>query len=1272
MTQKRIQYQQTTLSFAGPMTNAIRSPPQKITKQGTENIVIRNPDNSPPTNANFAADTKQQQQARQETSTLADRLRPIRKDIVYDGVVHNTPFDLRPLRRTYDADYVRSLEEGRTPLEMMVIDLEHVNRWNKPELTSGGEIHGDEEGEQGFFVSDGPKCPDKQHSVPVYRLYGITANGMTAMASVYGFFPFVYLRCEPAIREEEIGYFVEEIERILGETDGTICTKIPRHKVMKRVLGCEPARGFCCDKFREEPCDVLKLTLGLPQYCTYLGKYFYSMNNPDNNHKNEDNSAPPGLRIRFVGQPVKVHPYNCLDATTQFLMESELTGFGWVRIERVNATERRKRSDRVEYEHGVSEAAEMEDEYGGGHCSSYSDRGKCDIEVTARYGDMKVMKGKQDLAPLRILCLDIECGNVGGFPDPSKDPIISLSMHVSNERGETIKEILLQHGSADPVEGIEHIRFWGENANATDVEKKMLGTFGEIVADWIDPDIIVGHNSKAFDLPYITDRAHLLGLKNTECLSRSKARWRPNKEIVKTRKNGDTVTSKESVIIGRIQMDTMIQIKSDPFKKERSYGLGALAQKYLKASKDDVGYKMITPLWKTSDSTRRRLGLYNMKDSQLTFGLFKEFGMVFDVIQTSRVTRIMPNTLVKSGQQVKVWAQLLHESKNPRWSPEPRLRALLPFEIPSTIQKDDKCEGATVLSPKKGMYREPVAVGDYMSLYPSIMISRNICYSTLVTDRRIADSMTIEGSCETSPTGATFVKSSKREGLVSKLLKKLLEARSAAKEELAKATTAIDKMNANSKQGALKVVANSMYGFMNASGGKLRRKCMAESVTGWGRENIAFAKRIAEGFGVEVIYGDTDSIMMRIPDGAPKKDLGEMFALLGKVCDAVTKGINRFPVQLQAEKIYYPYLLLKKKHYAGIMYTSPTTCKGIDMKGIETARRDYCPYVTESLTEVLNHVMSVESTPESVKALAISKIANLVSASVEMHKLVITRSLNKLVYANKQAHSELAKRLVNRNGGFKMTAGERIPYVITCKPGKRLVSEKSEDPMYVIEHSIPVDYEYYAGNQLKKPLVRILKHVIVPKTEEYLKRKRERNAKKKGDYTLANEAQKLLFGVEALRHLKKCVPRASSMSIGKHFKPIVKCGYCGVNVPDRPTPLPQPQRQQQQQQLSDGEVVFIGCDDEDDIHRRQQNTGLQLIKLYCEKCISNGTWEEHQRKIKGDLVDLEESYSQMRKKCAVCRGYDDDTPCVQVDCAYTFKKAICVKRIQTIKNIAVW
>lgn len=95
-----------------------------------------------------------------------------------------------------------------------------------------------------------------------------------------------------------------------------------------------------------------------------------------------------------------------------------------------------------------------------------------------------------------------------------------------------------------------------------------------------------------------------------------------------------------------------------------------------------------------------------------------------------------------------------------------------------------------------------------------------------------------------------------------------------------------------------------------------------------------------------------------------------------------------------------------------------------------------------------------------------------------MAKLVITKAISKSDYTAKQAHVELAERMRKRDAGSAPTLGDRVAYVIIKGSAGAKNFERSEDPIYVLEHNVPVDTKYYLDNQLAKPLGRIFEPIL--------------------------------------------------------------------------------------------------------------------------------------------------------------------------------------------------
>lgn len=255
--------------------------------------------------------------------------------------------------------------------------------------------------------------------------------------------------------------------------------------------------------------------------------------------------------------------------------------------------------------------------------------------------------------------------------------------------------------------------------------------------------------------------------------------------------------------------------------------------------------------------------------------------------------------------------------------------------------------GATVLEPNKGFYKHPIATLDFASLYPSIMMAHNLCYSTLIPKHYVKnwnpDDIT------NTPNGDTFVKPSVKKGILPLILEELLGARKRAKNALARATDPFEKAVLDGRQLALKISANSVYGFTGAQVGQLPCLPISSSTTAFGRVMIDETERLvkekytkANGyeFDCKVIYGDTDSVMVKFGTESIEESMR-----LGTEAAAYVSTFFISPIKLEFEKVYFPYLLMNKKRYAGMLWTNPTKPDKMDCKGIETVRRDNCALV---------------------------------------------------------------------------------------------------------------------------------------------------------------------------------------------------------------------------------------------------------------------------------------------------------------------------------------
>lgn len=432
--------------------------------------------------------------------------------------------------------------------------------------------------------------------------------------------------------------------------------------------------------------------------------------------------------------------------------------------------------------------------------------------------------------------------------------------------------------------------------------------------------------------------------------------------------------------------------------------------------------------------------------------------------------------LLTRGQQIKVVSQLLRKCKE---------QDLL---IPAMkVDVNDEFEGATVIEPVKGYYDVPISTLDFSSLYPSIMIAHNLCYTTLV---RSKENLPPGGNTDytQTPSGNYFVKSHIRRGILPEILDNLLKARKRAKEMMKTEKDPFRYKVLDGRQLALKMSANSVYGFTGAQVGKLPCLEISQSVTSFGRTMIEKTKQLVEeryrvdnGYkhDAKVIYGDTDSVMIKFG----VDNLDDAMKLGREAADYISSTFVK-PIKLEFEKCYFPYLLINKKRYAGLYFTRPDKYDKMDCKGIETVRRDNSPLVANLINVCLQKLL-VDRDPQGAIDYAKQTISDLLCNRIDISQLVITKELTKTdkEYAGKQAHVELANKMKKRDPGSAPQLGDRVPFVIIAGSKGQATYEKAEDPVYVLDHNLPIDTRYYLENQISKPLLRIFEPILHDRAE---------------------------------------------------------------------------------------------------------------------------------------------------------------------------------------------
>lgn len=259
----------------------------------------------------------------------------------------------------------------------------------------------------------------------------------------------------------------------------------------------------------------------------------------------------------------------------------------------------------------------------------------------------------------------------------------------------------------------------GSQVNSFRNEQQLLQAWRDFLIE-VDPDIITGYNIVNFDFPYIINRATALHMNKYAMFGRVLDNYSRIKNNTFSSKALGTRETKDINIEGRVQFDMLQVILRE--HKLRSYSLNSVSAHFLGEQKEDVHHSIISELQAKNEFTRRRLAVYCLKDAYLPLRLLEKLMCLFNLTEMARVTGVPISYLFTRGQQIKVASQLYRKAaEHDLLIPVDRVKAT-----------DEKYEGAVVIEPTRGYYTDPVATLDFASLYPSIMMAHNLCYSTLV------------------------------------------------------------------------------------------------------------------------------------------------------------------------------------------------------------------------------------------------------------------------------------------------------------------------------------------------------------------------------------------------------------------------------------------------------------------------------------------------------------------------------------------------------------
>jgi len=734
----------------------------------------------------------------------------------------------------------------------------------------------------------------------------------------------------------------------------------------------------------------------------------------------------------------------------------------------------------------------------------------CNIEYTCEWKYIYKCKDEAVLKKVPkpiVLCFDCEANssNISAMPSGKKpaDKMFQVAFAANRHGEEKVDKYLLSLGNpSQEIVGMD-VKIY-EYANEGD----LLCGFADLIIE-IDPQVITGYNILGWDFKYLIERAKLNGV--MAHFSKFGYLNGIQAKEVNIEWSSGAFNKQHFIFInspGRLLIDTMSYVKAN--HKFSNYKLDTVAGEILKEYKDPLTHKGIFKCYRMF--TPKSLGIcgkYCYQDANVTLKLFNKLKIWVGACQMAIIFNVGMMDLYTQGQQVKIYAQVYRDCLS---------RNFVVQKDGYICGEDESYTGALVFDPVPGMY-EWVVTFDFASLYPSVMMANNICYSTLVPP----DCTTIKDEdCHVFKWTDTIKKKKtvtlvernyrflkKPIGIVPQLLFNLTSERKKTKKEMGLVHDEMDKTDdlekkkdlelyysvLDMRQNALKVGANSIYGGLGVRRGKLPFMPGAMCTTCGGRESIMKAKDMLEKLypGINV-YGDTDSLMYIFDN------IKELLAKGGakaveEYAMAVSKEVSKIfpePMKLEYENTAVQFLIFTKKRYKTLL-----TDGKYKIKGIMTNRRDNAPccrglyggmldymfagksqsetemYIIDELNKIYSHFNSTKDYTITKSIKELDHYKNREPEQVDMVKRAKQFS-NKLLDSSIHtdtdyylrglpAHVQLAEKM--RRRGMYVEPGSRIEFVITTAGGvKGKIWQKIESSDYYKTHAtiIKLDMNYYS------------------------------------------------------------------------------------------------------------------------------------------------------------------------------------------------------------------
>eukprot|EP01105_Mastigella_eilhardi_P017939 TRINITY_DN4137_c0_g1_i4.p1 TRINITY_DN4137_c0_g1~~TRINITY_DN4137_c0_g1_i4.p1 ORF type:complete len:1941 (-),score=416.30 TRINITY_DN4137_c0_g1_i4:61-5133(-) len=701
------------------------------------------------------------------------------------------------------------------------------------------------------------------------------------------------------------------------------------------------------------------------------------------------------------------------------------------------------------------------------------------------------------------LTLEIHVNSRGNLqPHPAQDAVQCICYSIHDDDAEAVSGDNYKHSQGVLILAADdfaaHSLGLDCRVSKYPNEVALLKSFVALVLS-TDPDILSGYEIQQSSLGYLVERASHIGIDLCTELGRVRS---CSAAVGQTRDDWSFSHSSGIAIAGRIVLNVWRILRNEV--KSCSYSQSVMAQRVLGYREPTYPPRVLTA-WFAGISMnaaafpspklpvareRWRTVSHLLHRCELSLRLLAAQDVVGRTSELARVFGIDFYSVLTRGSQYRVESIVFRLTKPQNFI------LFSPSKQQVAQQRAPECV-PLVMEPKSRMYPRPLLVMDFQSLYPSIIIGYNYCYSTCLgkvdlpfdTERNKRVGVTslnipwgllsfLEKQLIVSPNGVMFVKNAVRQGVLPRMLQEILDTRVMIKGAM-KAVSGnkmFDRMM-NSRQLGLKMIANVTYGYTSATfSGRMPCVDIADAIVETARQTLERAINTVNSnpvWGAEVVYGDTDSMFVQLKSATRE----EAFQIGRDIAKTVTEQ-NPTPVRLQFEKVYHPCVLVSKKRYVGYKYESPDQQEGeLDAKGIETVRRDTCPAVQKALTKCIKLLFETRDLSR-VKDYLQQQWSHILTGKVNLLDFVFAKEVRLGTYNNKgllPPAAIVSTRAMKRDPRTEPRYGERVPYVVVDGgPSARLADMVVSPETLFTAQGLRLNANYYITKQIIPAVERVI------------------------------------------------------------------------------------------------------------------------------------------------------------------------------------------------------